>query len=61
MGKCKRNKSRVGVGRGDLVIPSTATEETVPEFDSLAEMIITISIIGVIAMSRKFRFHFSLN
>lgn len=55
------DKSRVGVGRGDLVIPSTATEETVPEFDSLAEMIITISIIGVIAMSRKFRFHFSLN
>lgn len=37
-----------------LIQPSSA----VPEFGTLSEMIITISIIGVVIISRKFRFHF---
>ncbi len=33
----------------------------IPEFGSLAGMIIAISIIGVVIISRRFRFHFSQN
>ena|SRR2546428_4069783 len=42
--------------KGDIV-----TFHVVPEFGSLAEMIIITSMIGVLTISRKFRFHFSQN
>ena len=37
---------------------SSSSSSTVPEFGSLAGMIITISIIGIIVASKKFRLHF---
>jgi len=42
-------------GSKDIEIIGT---QTIPEFSSLAGMIMAISIIGVIAVSRRFRFHF---
>lgn len=42
-------------GSKDIEIIGT---QTIPEFSALAGMIMAISIIGVIAVSRRFRFHF---
>ncbi|HET6458652.1 MAG TPA: hypothetical protein VFG24_07215 [Nitrosopumilaceae archaeon] len=43
--------------QGDNTVEIIGTQ-IVPEFGSLAGMIIVISIIGVLTISRKFRFHF---
>jgi len=48
--------SRVGVSRGDLVIPSTVTgDETVPEFGPVASLVLVIAIISVVAVTAKTR------
>jgi predicted secreted protein with PEFG-CTERM motif len=55
--------SRIGVGRGDLVIPSTVTSDTigqnntvkVPEFGSIASLILVIAIVSVVAVTAKTR------
>ena len=44
---------------GEVIVePSNLSSPAVPEFGTLAEMIIVISIICVVIISRKFRFHF---
>ena len=45
--------SRIGIGRGDLVIPST-----VPEFGPVASLVLVIAIISVIAVTAKTRIIF---
>ena len=55
--------SRIGVGRGDLVIPSTVTSDTnelnntvkVPEFGSIASLVLVIAIVSVVAVTAKTR------
>jgi predicted secreted protein with PEFG-CTERM motif len=57
--------SRIGVGRGDLVIPSTVTNDTsnmttnnntaVPEFGPVASLVLVIAIVSVIAITGKTR------
>lgn len=39
-------------------LSSQMQQSTIPEFGSISEMIIVISIIGVLTVSRKFRFHY---
>jgi hypothetical protein len=47
--------SRIGLARGNLVIPSTVTSEaSVPEFSNLVGMIIAVSMIFMITINRKF-------
>lgn len=44
---------------GEVIVkPSNQPSPAVPEFGTLAGMIIVISIIGVVIISKKFRFHF---
>jgi len=48
--------SRIGIGRGDLVIPSTVTaDETVPEFGPIASLVLIIAIISVVMVTAKIR------
>jgi len=60
--------SRIGVGRGDLVIPSTVTNESTapinvtisnstktPEFGPIASLVLVIAIVSVIAVTAKTR------
>jgi len=47
------DKSRIGLARGNLVIPSIINESTVPEFGSLVEVVIMIAILVVITLSKK--------
>jgi predicted secreted protein with PEFG-CTERM motif len=57
--------SRIGIGRGDLVIPSTVTSDTsvqpsnntakVPEFGPIASLILVIAIVSVVAVTAKTR------
>ncbi len=48
--------SRIGVGRGDLVIPSTVTaDEIIPEFGPVASLVLVIAIISVVAITAKTR------
>ena len=48
--------SRIGIGRGDLVIPSTASnEEAIPEFGPVASLVLVIAIISVVAVTAKTR------
>lgn len=44
---------------GEVIVrPFAQTSPAVPEFGALSEMIIMISIIGAVIISRKFKFHF---
>ncbi|TLX67840.1 MAG: hypothetical protein E6L02_01840 [Thaumarchaeota archaeon] len=46
--------SRIGVGRGDLVVPSTVTgDETIPEFGPVASLVLVIAIISVVTVTAK--------
>ena len=46
--------SRAGLARGNLVIPSTVNDQaTVPEFGSMAGIVIVISLFGVLVINRK--------
>jgi predicted secreted protein with PEFG-CTERM motif len=57
--------SRIGIGRGDLVIPSTVTSDTgiqntvnntvVPEFGPVASLVLVIAIVSVVAVTAKTR------
>jgi predicted secreted protein with PEFG-CTERM motif len=48
--------SRIGVGRGDLIIPSTITaDETVPEFGPAVSLVLVIAIISVVTVTAKTR------
>jgi predicted secreted protein with PEFG-CTERM motif len=60
--------SRIGIGRGDLVIPSTVTSEptsainttagistATPEFGPIASLVLVIAIVSVIAVTAKTR------
>ena len=56
--------SRIGVGRGDLVIPSTVTSDTpeqtnntakVPEFGPIASLVFVIAIVSVVTVTAKTR------
>jgi len=45
--------SRIGIGRGDLVIPSTATnDESIPEFPITTTMILVIGFTSVLVFHR---------
>ncbi|MBI3639099.1 MAG: PEFG-CTERM sorting domain-containing protein [Thaumarchaeota archaeon] len=44
--------SRIGIGRGDLVIPSTVK---VPEFGPIASLVLVIAIVSVVAVTAKTR------
>lgn len=46
--------SRVGVGRGDLVIPSTVNTETVPEFGYLAGLVMIFGMLVTVVIYRQF-------
>jgi len=54
--------SRIGIGRGDLVIPSTVTNDTnessiprTPEFGPIASLVLVIAIVSVVALTAKTR------
>src|SRR5438445_8719577 len=55
--------SRIGVGRGDLVVPSTVTSDTgvknetakTPEFGPIASLVLVIAIVSVVAVTAKTR------
>jgi predicted secreted protein with PEFG-CTERM motif len=55
--------SRIGIGRGDLVIPSTVTSDTsvqanttkVPEFGPVASLVLVIAIVSVVVVTTKTR------
>ncbi|HEV2192710.1 MAG TPA: peptidase [Nitrosopumilaceae archaeon] len=56
--------SRIGIGRGDLVIPSTVTSDTsgktnettkVPEFGPVASLVLVIAIVSMVAVTTKTR------
>ena len=56
--------SRIGVGRGDLVIPSTVTSDNsvqsnntakVPEFGPIASLVLVIAIVSVVTVTAKTR------
>ena len=54
--------SRIGIGRGDLVIPSTVTSDfneqnstTTPEFGPVASLVLVIAIVSVVAVTAKTR------
>jgi predicted secreted protein with PEFG-CTERM motif len=58
--------SRIGIGRGDLVIPSTVTNDTggqnttvnntaTPEFGPVASLVLVIAIVSVVAVTAKTR------
>ncbi|MGI0026285.1 MAG: PEFG-CTERM sorting domain-containing protein [Nitrosopumilaceae archaeon] len=51
------DSTRIGIGRGDLVIPSTVTSDTVkvPEFGPVASLVLVIAIVSVVAVTAKTR------
>jgi len=46
--------SRTGLARGNIVVPSSVSEEALPEFGDLTEVIISTSLVGAMMISRKF-------